>query len=79
MTASQDTGTLLPSLQPEPIPREEKERRRDAEAASAEALLYTVGRYEETYSGDMAAASAHATLAAYWQARIEWEHGVTGA
>lgn len=59
----------------EPLSREEKERRRDQEAQSAEGLLYSTPPHSETYAGDMAAASAHATLAAYYQARIEWEHG----
>lgn len=56
--------------------REEKERLRDQNVREAEALLYGTPRFEPTYNGDMAAAAAHATLAAYWQARIEWEHGV---
>lgn len=58
------------------LTREEMERRRDQAAREAECLLYGVGRFEAKYSGDMAAASAHATLAVYYQARIEWEHGV---
>lgn len=56
--------------------REEKERRRDEAAQAAEGLVYGVGRFDPTYAGDMSAAAAYATLAAYYQARIEWEHGV---
>lgn len=58
------------------VSREDKERLRDQAVREAEGLLYGVARCEPTYSGDMAAAAAHATLAAYWQARIEWDHGV---
>lgn len=60
----------------EALSREEKERRRDAAAQAAEGLVYGVGRFDPTYQGDMSAAAAFATLAAYYQARIEWEHGV---
>lgn len=49
---------------------EEMERQRDSNARAAEALLYGTGRYEETYVGDMAAAAAHATLAAMWESRV---------
>jgi hypothetical protein len=60
------------------LDRAEKERLRDQAAREAEALLYGTNRSEPTYNGDMAAAQAHATLAAYYQARIEWEHGFGG-
>jgi hypothetical protein len=58
------------------IPREEKERMRNVHADSADSLLFGVPVADPGYAAAMSAAAAHASLAVYWQARIEWEHGV---
>jgi hypothetical protein len=58
------------------VPREEKERQRDVHALSADRLLFGVAVADPGYAAAMSAAAAHATMAVYWQSRIEWEHGV---
>jgi hypothetical protein len=64
----QPAATTLPLA----LDRTEKEARRDLNAKRAEFLL---GLPEPEHS-QVSAAVAHATLAAYYQARIEWEHGI---
>jgi predicted Zn-dependent protease len=59
----------------ENLPREENERQRDVHAEHADGLLFGSSPSDENYPAAMSAAAAHASMAVYWQARIEWEHG----
>ena len=54
------------------LSREELEARRDYNTAAAETFLAV----EHPDRSHVERAAAHATLAALYQARIEWEHGV---